>query len=196
MRCARPARWRRCAASDCGRVPDAQAGRAAHDAAATRTTTTSWARSRAFLRERVARCEAAGIARERIVVDPGFGFGKTVEHNLDAAARPADDRGLGCPVARPACRASRCWAASPAGRRRRAARRQPRARLCSRCRAGRRYCASTTCSETGTHWRCWRAVHASSSHPASIIDDACDENISAPTACAARWASRRSRRSS
>src|SRR4030095_16710798 len=27
-------------------------------------------------------CEAAGIARERIVIDPGFGFGKTVENNL------------------------------------------------------------------------------------------------------------------
>lgn len=36
----------------------------------------------AFLRERMAACEAAGIARERILVDPGFGFGKTDEHNL------------------------------------------------------------------------------------------------------------------
>ena len=35
-----------------------------------------------FLRERAEACTAAGIARERIVVDPGFGFGKTVEHNL------------------------------------------------------------------------------------------------------------------
>jgi dihydropteroate synthase len=34
-----------------------------------------------FLRERVAAMEAAGIARERICIDPGFGFGKTVEHN-------------------------------------------------------------------------------------------------------------------
>jgi len=36
----------------------------------------------AFLRARVAACEAAGIARDRLVVDPGFGFGKTLEHNL------------------------------------------------------------------------------------------------------------------
>ncbi|HEY6898103.1 MAG TPA: dihydropteroate synthase [Rhodocyclaceae bacterium] len=36
----------------------------------------------AFLAERVAACEAAGIVRERIVVDPGFGFGKTLDHNL------------------------------------------------------------------------------------------------------------------
>ncbi len=35
-----------------------------------------------FLRARVAAAEGAGIARSRIVVDPGFGFGKTYEHNL------------------------------------------------------------------------------------------------------------------
>ena len=37
---------------------------------------------RAFLLERVAAVQAAGIARERLVIDPGFGFGKTREHNL------------------------------------------------------------------------------------------------------------------
>ena len=36
----------------------------------------------AFLEERVAACEAAGIPRERIILDPGFGFGKTLDHNL------------------------------------------------------------------------------------------------------------------
>ncbi len=36
----------------------------------------------AFLRERIAAAERAGIMRERIVVDPGFGFGKTLAHNL------------------------------------------------------------------------------------------------------------------
>lgn len=35
-----------------------------------------------FLTERVAALEEAGIARERLTIDPGFGFGKTVEHNL------------------------------------------------------------------------------------------------------------------
>jgi len=35
-----------------------------------------------YLAGRVAAAERAGIARDRIVVDPGFGFGKTVEHNL------------------------------------------------------------------------------------------------------------------
>ncbi|MBX9629377.1 MAG: dihydropteroate synthase [Burkholderiales bacterium] len=38
---------------------------------------------KAFLDERVAACEAAGIGRDRIVVDPGFGFGKKPVHNLD-----------------------------------------------------------------------------------------------------------------
>jgi len=37
---------------------------------------------REFLKARVAACTAAGIARERLVVDPGFGFGKALEHNL------------------------------------------------------------------------------------------------------------------
>jgi dihydropteroate synthase len=36
----------------------------------------------AFLAERVAACERAGIAREHLLLDPGFGFGKTAEHNL------------------------------------------------------------------------------------------------------------------
>jgi dihydropteroate synthase len=37
---------------------------------------------RGFLLARATACEAAGIARERIVLDPGFGFGKTLKHNL------------------------------------------------------------------------------------------------------------------
>nr|WP_071873034.1 dihydropteroate synthase [Atopomonas hussainii] len=36
----------------------------------------------AFLFDRVAACEAAGIARARLLLDPGFGFGKTLAHNL------------------------------------------------------------------------------------------------------------------
>ena len=36
-----------------------------------------------FLHSRALVCEAAGIARERIALDPGFGFGKTLEHNLE-----------------------------------------------------------------------------------------------------------------
>ncbi|MES9857377.1 MAG: dihydropteroate synthase [Sedimenticola sp.] len=36
----------------------------------------------AFFSKRVADCESAGIARDRLLLDPGFGFGKTQEHNL------------------------------------------------------------------------------------------------------------------
>ncbi len=36
----------------------------------------------AFLETRAQACQAAGIARERIAIDPGFGFGKTLAHNL------------------------------------------------------------------------------------------------------------------
>jgi dihydropteroate synthase len=35
-----------------------------------------------FLQQRVQACVAAGIAREQLLLDPGFGFGKTLEHNL------------------------------------------------------------------------------------------------------------------
>lgn len=38
---------------------------------------------RLFLQDRVAACVEAGISRERLVVDPGFGFGKALLHNLD-----------------------------------------------------------------------------------------------------------------
>ncbi len=41
----------------------------------------------AFLAERVAAAEAAGIALNRIAVDPGFGFGKTLEHNIELLRR-------------------------------------------------------------------------------------------------------------
>jgi dihydropteroate synthase len=51
-----------------------------------------------FLRQRVAAAEAAGVARARLVVDPGFGFGKTVEHNLTLLARLAEFRDLGLPL--------------------------------------------------------------------------------------------------
>lgn len=40
----------------------------------------------AFLARRAAACRAAGIAANRIALDPGFGFGKTVEHNLQLLA--------------------------------------------------------------------------------------------------------------
>ncbi len=53
----------------------------------------------AFLRERVDAMTAAGIARERICIDPGFGFGKTVAHNYTLLAGIAQMKSeLGLPV--------------------------------------------------------------------------------------------------
>ncbi len=51
-----------------------------------------------FLQGRVAACEAAGIGRERLVIDPGFGFGKTLEHNLSLLKHLDQLAGLGLPV--------------------------------------------------------------------------------------------------
>ena len=53
---------------------------------------------RAFLAARAAACEAAGIARERIFVDPGFGFGKTVAHNLELLRELRAIAALGYPI--------------------------------------------------------------------------------------------------
>jgi len=53
---------------------------------------------RGFLREQAARCVAAGIARSRLVVDPGFGFGKTLAHNLELLRRLGEIAADGIPV--------------------------------------------------------------------------------------------------
>ena len=51
-----------------------------------------------FLAEAVERCVAQGIARELTVIDPGIGFGKTVEHNLDLLRRTRELTSIGRPV--------------------------------------------------------------------------------------------------
>lgn len=51
-----------------------------------------------YLRERMAACEAAGIPRSRLLVDPGFGFGKTVPHNLRLLRELPALRALGAPI--------------------------------------------------------------------------------------------------
>jgi dihydropteroate synthase len=52
----------------------------------------------AFLRERVAFALAAGVEPGRIVIDPGFGFGKTVAHNLELLERLDELASLGQPI--------------------------------------------------------------------------------------------------
>jgi dihydropteroate synthase len=51
-----------------------------------------------FLRERAAAAAQAGILPEKLLVDPGIGFGKTVEHNLEILRRIEEFRGLGYPL--------------------------------------------------------------------------------------------------
>ncbi len=50
------------------------------------------------LEERLAASEAAGIAREQVLIDPGIGFGKTVAHNLQLLRGLGLLHGLGCPI--------------------------------------------------------------------------------------------------
>ena len=51
-----------------------------------------------WLEGRIAAAQAAGIARDKILVDPGVGFGKTVAHNLELLNGLALLHGLGCPI--------------------------------------------------------------------------------------------------
>lgn len=74
----------------------------------------------AELRERVARAEAAGVARDRIALDPGIGFAKSAEHSLELLARTAELAALGFPLLVGASRKSfltRLGAGTDAGQR-------------------------------------------------------------------------------
>jgi dihydropteroate synthase len=51
-----------------------------------------------WLEERIAAAEAAGVARDKILIDPGIGFGKSVAHNLELINGLALLHGLGCPI--------------------------------------------------------------------------------------------------
>jgi dihydropteroate synthase len=53
---------------------------------------------KAFLTQRLEVLEKAGIARNRLVIDPGFGFGKTLQHNLSLLRNLGQFCGLGVPV--------------------------------------------------------------------------------------------------
>jgi dihydropteroate synthase len=53
---------------------------------------------KAFLQERMRVAIAAGVAEDRIMLDPGIGFGKTLEHNLTLLARLHEFAALGRPI--------------------------------------------------------------------------------------------------
>jgi len=51
-----------------------------------------------FLQQRIDACVAAGIDGDKIIIDPGFGFGKTLQHNLQLLGRLDEFRSLGVPI--------------------------------------------------------------------------------------------------
>jgi len=51
-----------------------------------------------FFIERVEACVAAGISEDKIILDPGFGFGKTLEHNLEILRRFSEFKSFGLPL--------------------------------------------------------------------------------------------------
>ncbi|GGJ99926.1 dihydropteroate synthase [Pseudomonas matsuisoli] len=52
----------------------------------------------AFLKARIAACAQAGIEQHRLIIDPGFGFAKTLQHNLVLFKRMDELADLGCPL--------------------------------------------------------------------------------------------------
>ncbi len=52
----------------------------------------------AFFQQRIAACESVGISRERLLLDPGFGFGKLLEHNLELLRHLERFTALGLPL--------------------------------------------------------------------------------------------------
>lgn len=51
-----------------------------------------------YLARRVAQCEQAGLGRELLIIDPGFGFGKTPQQNMELLANLGEFLRIGCPV--------------------------------------------------------------------------------------------------
>ena len=51
-----------------------------------------------FFNSRISACEKAGIERSNIILDPGFGFGKTLQHNLSLLAHLESFKYYGCPL--------------------------------------------------------------------------------------------------
>ena len=53
---------------------------------------------RDFFRERISACDHAGIKRKQLLIDPGFGFGKTALHNLELVNRLRHFKSFGLPI--------------------------------------------------------------------------------------------------
>ncbi|MCW0975756.1 dihydropteroate synthase [Pantoea sp. JV6] len=51
-----------------------------------------------YFAQQIARCEAAGMKKERLILDPGFGFGKNLSHNYELLAHLGDFHHFGLPL--------------------------------------------------------------------------------------------------
>ncbi|WP_315309125.1 dihydropteroate synthase [Pantoea vagans] len=51
-----------------------------------------------YFAQQIARCEAAGIKKEKLILDPGFGFGKNLSHNYELLAHLSDFHHFGLPL--------------------------------------------------------------------------------------------------
>ncbi len=69
-----------------------------HDASFSEMRGATMERIAIFLNRSLAIAVAAGVPRERIILDPGIGFGKTHEQNLEILARLGELKSLGCPL--------------------------------------------------------------------------------------------------
>ena len=105
---------------------------------------------KAFLAERVEAAVAAGVAEERIWLDPGIGFGKTAEHNLELLRRLASCASwAGRWSSAPRARASSAGSTAPTRASASAARSPPR---CSPPPRAPRCCASTMSPRSARRW--------------------------------------------
>ena len=116
---------------------------------------------KAFLEERLAFAVAAGIREELVCLDPGIGFGKTVEHNFELVRRLDELVALGRPVLVGFSRKSSLGRilGDPDGHDRHA-RRRPSARRSRPTTAGRRSSACTTSASTSRRCASREAVAA------------------------------------
>ena len=67
-----------------------------------------------FFRERIKKCEEAGLSRDRIILDVGIGFGKKLEHNIELIKNLSNFRKFGCQILVGASRKSMIDSISPA----------------------------------------------------------------------------------
>jgi dihydropteroate synthase len=118
-----------------------------------------------FLAERIEFALASGIAAERIWIDPGIGFGKTLEHNLELLRRLGELRELGHPICIGTSRKS--FIGTITGVRRVTGSAEPSPRTCSPSPTGPGSSGSTTCARFARPSRSPRRSSVGATGPAA-----------------------------